>query len=144
MDEHEKDIAFRTDPGMGSEQSNGQLKVISEIMAFLENLSDRVKGMESLLMMIFERYESDVDKNGLAQISTLYKIEAKVDNLHRIFELASNSEKRKINIEKNDYSKRARKQDLKGRKEREMANTIIMLKKNLLKAKDVIFIKINT
>lgn len=115
-------------PSKKSVDSDRQIKMESEIMPLLYNLSQRVNGMVMLLTQMYEKYDPNIEIDLQPEKSTLYKIETKVDNLHRIFELATNSEKQKINLRRGRSTKRERIEDLKGRIEKEMARTLLSIK----------------
>ena len=128
MSAHKENIDPVLNPAEESVDSNRQIKMESEIMPLLENLSERVTGMAKLLTHMYEKYNPNTDINQHNEKSILYKIETKVDNLHRIFELATNSEKKKINVHRGRSTKRERIEDLKGRIEKEMARTLLGIK----------------
>jgi hypothetical protein len=129
MSAHEENIDPVLNPSEESVDSNRQSKMESEIMPLLENLSERVAEMGRLVTNIYERYDPNTEMDRQTEKSKLYKIETKVDNLHRIFELATHSEKKKINAQRGRSTKRERIEDLKERIEREMARTLMSIKK---------------
>ncbi|WP_316800154.1 hypothetical protein [Pedobacter frigidisoli] len=116
-----------------AKKQDSELELLVTLLKTIVVTQDNVIELNNAIKSICTQYNGNVMSKFNEQFSIICKIEAKVDNLHRIFELAKTdpNELRKANFERKNITKRSMREDLERRKQRELANVILNLKTDI-------------